>query len=76
MKNSPNCGEILGDSVKECFKCHYNYGFGRVLTSLEISEQRKIQENSVRAKAEREQYIQQHKSLQLEKNPLFSIKQL
>lgn len=42
MKYCPNCGEILGDSVKECFKCHYNYSFGRVLTSLEINEQRKI----------------------------------
>lgn len=27
MKTCPNCGELLGDSVKECFKCHYSYKY-------------------------------------------------
>lgn len=27
MKICPNCGELLGDSVKECFKCHCNYAY-------------------------------------------------
>lgn len=27
MKTCPNCGELLGDSVKECFKCHCNVAY-------------------------------------------------
>ena len=25
MKKCPNCGELIGDNVSECFNCHYNY---------------------------------------------------
>ena len=25
MKSCPNCGELLGDSVKVCFKCRYDF---------------------------------------------------
>lgn len=35
MKTCPNCGELLGDSVKDCFKCHFNFEVKRVLTSEE-----------------------------------------
>ena len=32
MKTCPNCGELLGDSVNECFKCRYSFTLKRVLT--------------------------------------------
>ncbi len=35
MKQCPNCGELIGDNANECFKCHYNYSYGRVVTSRE-----------------------------------------
>ena len=41
MKTCPKCGELLGDNVKSCFKCQYNFAMGRVLTQQERSEHAK-----------------------------------
>lgn len=41
MKNCPNCGELLGDSVEICYACRYNNKLGRVLT---MEESRQIRE--------------------------------
>lgn len=35
MKTCPVCGELLGDSVVSCFKCHYDYELKRVIPSEE-----------------------------------------
>ena len=37
MKQCPNCGELIGDDVKECFNCHYSYFHRRVINSNEIA---------------------------------------
>lgn len=46
MKTCPNCGELLGDAVKECFKCHYNYE--------EVSK-RKEEESKLKDEAKKDQ---------------------
>lgn len=64
MKTCPNCGEILGDSVKVCFKCNYNYDFKKVLDKNELKEQQQLAEELAKVRGvEREN--------QLEKNPKF-----
>ena len=35
MKKCPNCGELIGDNVSECFNCHYNYIYKRIITQQE-----------------------------------------
>lgn len=42
MKECPNCGELLGDSVEICYACQYHNKWGRVLT---MEETRQIREN-------------------------------
>ncbi|MDE6851514.1 MAG: hypothetical protein K2J67_03370 [Lachnospiraceae bacterium] len=42
MKNCPNCGELLGDSVEVCYTCRYNNILRRVLT---MDESRQNREN-------------------------------
>lgn len=68
MKACPNCGELIGDDVQECFNCHYNYIHQRVMTSEEIAKERdkkqqeiveKTKEVERRQKAEEEQLIKE-----------------
>ena len=40
MKSCPNCGEFLGDSVKVCIKCRYDFVRERVITNDELVEKR------------------------------------
>lgn len=42
MKNCPNCGEILGDSVEICYACRYSNKLRRVLT---MEESRQLRDN-------------------------------
>ena len=37
----PNCHELVGDSVKICFNCHYDFSLGRVVDSSRIAEERR-----------------------------------
>lgn len=48
MKNCPNCGELIGDNAKECFKCHYSYTHRRVITSDEMKNKREEKERAQR----------------------------
>ena len=41
MKECPNCHELVGDSVKICFNCHYDFSLGRVVDSSRIAEERR-----------------------------------
>lgn len=57
MKTCPNCGELLGDSVKECFKCHCNVAYEFQRKETERREEAKRKEEAI--------------NKQLSKNPLF-----
>ena len=78
MKNCPNCGEILGDSVKVCFKCRYSFAHKRVITSNEQASQRNQQMEELKKKEEERKRIEELKNEvkneQLSKNPLFEYK--
>ena len=37
MKTCPKCKELIGDNVNECFKCHYNFSYGRIINQEEPS---------------------------------------
>lgn len=82
MKTCPNCGELLGDGVDECFNCHYNYTLGRVPNDQDI-EKRRLEEQKEqleeqkrhqaelekeRADKEREQEIRNQYEQELLKN--------
>ena len=41
MKECPNCHELVGNSVKICFNCHYDFSLGRVVDSSRIAEERR-----------------------------------
>ena len=41
MKQCPNCHELVGNSVKICFNCHYDFSLGRVVDSSRIAEERR-----------------------------------
>ena len=44
MKECPNCHELVGDSVKICFNCHYDFSLKRVVDSSRIAEERRNEE--------------------------------
>lgn len=44
MKECPNCHELVGNSVKICFNCHYDFSLKRVVDSSRFAEERKNEE--------------------------------
>lgn len=64
MKTCPKCNELIGDSAENCFNCHYNFKFGRVLNQTEKN-------NIERLKQEEKNNIERLK--QEEKNRLIEI---
>lgn len=46
MKSCPNCGELLGDRVDQCFNCNYSFILKRVITMEEIAEKRKKEDTA------------------------------
>lgn len=60
MKKCPKCGEYIGDSVNECFNCHYNYSYGRIVKPNEMLQVQQEIEKKEKQKQE-----------QICKNPLF-----
>lgn len=70
MKNCPNCNELLGDSVTECFNCHYSYIYKRVITKDEQMVKKKQQMKELEKREEENRL----KQAQLSKNPLFEYK--
>ncbi len=71
MKTCPGCGELLGDSVKSCFNCNYNYTIGRIVTNeereLEKQRQLRMQEEKEKLRKKKEEL----RKTQLGKNPLY-----
>ena len=78
MKTCPKCKELIGDNVNECFKCHYNFSYGRIITQEErkkerekeqkLYEQKKILEQQ---KNEQIKLFQQQMEEQIKNNPLY-----
>lgn len=67
MKECPNCGEMLGDTMEVCFNCSYNFKYGQVVrkgeekqAEKEIKERKALQEQEAEA--------------QRLKNPLYEYK--
>ena len=82
MQTCPNCGELLGDSVKVCFKCHYSFTHKRVITNDEYASQKNQQMEDLKKREEelerkKEEFKRKEelknglKKEQLPKNPLF-----
>lgn len=69
MKECPNCHELIGDSVKICFNCHYDFGLRRVADSSLIAEERKKEELRIRQLQEEEKQRAEIKKRQLSVNP-------
>lgn len=77
MKSCPNCGELLGDRVEQCFNCNYSFTLRRVITKEEITEKRRredaAREEAIRRdeenriKAERERALQEKRKAEFEK---------
>lgn len=74
MKNCPNCGELLGDSVKECFKCHYSYLHGRVITSQESRNIKEQEEKKREVIEKQKEMLERQRELQIKKNALYEYK--
>lgn len=74
MITCPNCGELLGNSVNECFKCHYNFSLRKVITSEQNMERRNKQIEEQKEREEKIKQIEEIKRNQLSKNPMFEYK--
>lgn len=70
MKYCPNCGELIGDTVEDCFKCHYSYKYGRVITAQERGGTGKQVQNNL----EQQKTLEEKKQEQIVRNPRFEYK--
>ena len=71
MKTCPRCNELLGDSVKVCFNCNYDFVLKRVLDKNEVSKNR---EDDGFRREQAMQYAETRRlerEKQLERNPKF-----
>lgn len=65
MKECPNCHELIGDSVKICFNCHYDFSLKRVADSSRIAEERKNEELRIQQYHENKKQKEEIKRRQL-----------
>ena len=78
MKTCPKCKELIGDNVNECFKCHYNFSYGRIITQEERKKERekeqKLYEQKMASEQQKNEQIklfQQQMEEQIKNNPLY-----
>lgn len=71
MKTCPKCGELIGDDVKECFNCHYNYTYGRIINPAEIARERERAQQAIQQKIASREVREQRREAQLQKNPKY-----
>lgn len=60
LKECPNCHELVGENVQECFNCKYDFNLQRVKTTEEqekIKAERQEKERQIQEEKEREQRI-------------------
>lgn len=74
MKQCPNCEEIVGDDVKECFNCHYNFIYKRVMNPNEVMDMRNANERLQQEREEKQREKERQKEAQLKKNALYEYK--
>lgn len=71
MKSCPNCDELLGDSVKVCIKCRYDFERKRVVTNDELIEKRNREIEQQQKFLEEAKAKEEQRNIQISKNPLF-----
>lgn len=76
MITCPNCGELLGNTVNECFKCHYNFTFKKVMVAEDRTAQRNREAEEQKRKEDEIKQKEIEKQNQLSKNPLFEYKSI
>lgn len=74
MKQCPNCEELVGDDVKECFNCHYNFIYKRVMNPNEVMDMRNANERLQQEREEKQREKERQKEAQLKKNALYEYK--
>lgn len=71
MKQCPKCKESLGDNVKICFNCQYNFVLQRVSRADEVKDERMRQEQEVNQMLEQKERLKKIKEEQILKNPMY-----
>ena len=81
LKECPNCHELVGENLEECFNCKYNFKLQRVKTEEEeqqerVERQEKERQAQEAREKEQEKRVQELKLQQLHldninKNPLY-----
>ena len=71
MKKCPNCGELIGDNVSECFNCHYNYIYKRIITQQERKIERDKKNELIKKHLEDKISLENDKEKQIKNNPIY-----
>ena len=71
MKKCPNCGELIGDNVSECFNCHYNYIYKRIITQQERKIERDKKNELIKKHLEDKISLEKDKEKQIKNNPIY-----
>lgn len=74
MKTCPHCGELIGDNVKECFKCHYNFTYERIISQEERTREREKSQKAMDNRIEQNKILEQQKEEQIKNNSLYEYK--
>ena len=78
MKSCPNCQEMLGDNVDNCFNCRYDFKLGRVPNEDDLKkknelrrEKERIEEEKRKEEAERRTIEQRQRNKEQEEQRRF-----
>ena len=71
MKKCLNCGELIGDNVSECFNCHYNYIYKRIITQQERKIERDKKNELIKKHLEDKISLEKDKEKQIKNNPIY-----
>ena len=71
MKKCPNCGELIGDNVSECFNCHYNCIYKRIITQQERKIERDKKNELIKKHLEDKISLEKDKEKQIKNNPIY-----
>lgn len=55
MRNCPNCDEILGNNVKVCFRCGYDFQLKKMPTQEDLDNLAEVREEEEKKKREEEE---------------------
>lgn len=77
LKKCPNCNELVGENVRECFNCHYDFILKRTKTNQDIEDERKTrQEEELKKKINDKKKIESLEAVSdtIRKNALYEYK--